>query len=489
MSSRKILLTAAVASMLIGLAAVATASPYHSASPPSMSFHLTYQGRLADASGNPVANQTLNAIFRIYEQASGGAAIWTQPRTISTDASGLFHTVLSIDPPLREGGVEAINNLWLGIQVASDPEMVPRQQLTGAPYAFTLVPGAGITGTVAHTQSPYAMLVVNNMGTGAGFVSRSEKGVGAAFTSEENHAVVIGGSALVESPNLRQIALNRWYDVNEAGIRYNVGSDPKGAVFDGMSLWVTESISNTVSRWRVADGAFLGRYPVGQYPVGAAFDGARLWVACRGDNTVHVLRMSDGTPIRTVAVGHQPNDIAFDGEHLWVTNDGNNTVSKVRAATYAVIGDYSVGQSPRIVIFDGLHVWVSNFGDNTVTVLNPENGATVATHAVGQQPVGLSYDGACVWVANSGSNTVSRLRASDGALLGTYAVGMGPRGLAFDGGHIWATNFEEDTVTKLRARDGEVVGTYPVGDGPRGVAFDGCNIWVVNGNEASLNEL
>jgi len=486
--SRKRAILVAV-SVLAALAIVAGVSAKLMAAPPPMVFHLTYQGRLADAAGNPVANQTVDMTFRIYEQPTGGTAVWTQDRAIPTDANGLFTTILSINPPLKEGGVEAINNLWLGVQAGSDPEMEPRQRLTGAPYAFTLVPGAGITGTVSHMEPPTAMLFISNMGTGTGLIARSEKGVGAAFTSAENHALVMGGSVLKESPNLRQIALHRWYEVNEAAIRYTVGEDPKGILFDGMSIWVTESVSNTVSRWRVADGALLGRYPVGHYPIGMAFDGARLWVACRNDNAVRVLRMTDGTLLRTIAVGTQPNGVSFDGRHMWVTNDGSNDVTKIRADTYSVVGTYPVGNNPRIAAFDGRSIWVTDFGDGTVTLLNPTNGSQIATYAVGSNPVGIAYDGACMWVANSGSHNVTRLRASDGAVLGTYPVGMGPRGLAFDGGHIWVTNFEEDTVTKLRARDGSLVGTYPVGDGPRGIAFDGCNMWVVNGNEASLVEM
>ncbi len=490
MKARKALLIAVmVATALTLLAIVSGAKEMPAAAPPPMVFHLTYQGRLADAMGIPIANSTLNAVFRIYEQATGGTPIWTQGRSITTDAQGLFTTLLSVDPPLKEGGVRAINDLWLGIQVESDPEMIPRQRLTGAPYAFTLIPGAAISGTVGAGDVPPAMVSINNMGTGAGLLVRSEKGIGAMITSAEGHALAVGGAVLMEGANLRRIALQRWYEVNEAGIRFPVGGEPKGAVFDGMSIWVTNSVSNTVTRRLVADGSVMGTYGVGQYPIGMAFDGARLWVACRGDNSVHVLRMSDGQALFTVAVGTNPNGIAFDGRHVWVVNEGSNNVTKIRAANGAVMGTYPCGSSPRLVAFDGSRIWVTNEASGTVTLIDPNTGAIDATYAVGTAPIGIIFDGACMWVANSGSNDVTRLRASDGAIVGTYAVGEGPRGLAFDGGHIWITNFAGDSVTKLRARDGSLVGAYPVGDGPRGITFDGCNMWVVNGNEASLVQL
>ena len=490
MRKRKaILLAVSVATALVTLMLVASVSARPAAAPPPMVFHVTYQGRLADASGNPVASQTVDMTFSSYEQATGGTAIWTQTREVTTDPDGLFTTILSIDPPLKEGGVEAINNLWLGIQVGSDPEMISRQRFTGAPYAFTLVPGAGISGTVNVGQQPGTVLLINNMGTGSGLVARSEKGAGALFTSGEGHALVVGGSVLLESPNLRQIALRRWYSVNEADIRFPVGQQPKGMLFDGMSMWVTESVSNTVSRRRVADGAWLGTYPVGNYPMGMAFDGARLWVACRNDNTIRALRMTDGQPLFTRTVGTHPNGICFDGRHIWVTNEGSNSVTKIRAADGTIVGTYPVGNSPRLVIFDGESIWVTNHGDGTVMALDPATGSQIGTYTVGMNPVGIAFDGATVWVANSGSDTVTRLRASDGGLLGTYNVGAGPRGLAFDGAHIWVTNFDDDTVTKLRARDGLEVDTYAVGDGPRGIAFDGCSMWVVNANDANLVQM
>jgi len=487
---RTILVVVFVVAALATLALVAQVAATPVAAPPPMVFHITYQGRLADASGNAVASQTLNMAFRVYEQSSGGTAIWTQNSAVATDANGLFTTLLSIDPPLKQGGVEAINNLWLGVQVGADPEMTPRQRLTGAPYAFTLIPGAAVSGTVSSGDQPGAMLVVNNMGTGGGLLARSEKGVGGLFTSGEGHALVVGGNMLLEGPNLRQIAMHRWYDVNQAGIRFPVSGQPMGIIYDGMSIWVTQATSNTVSRYLVADFTLRGTYSVGHFPIGMAFDGMRMWVACRDDNTVYALRMSDGATLFTRNVGTNPNGLCFDGRYIWVANEGSDNVHRIEAATGTVTGPYPVGDSPRLIAFDGRKIWVTNSGSNTVSVLNPANGSLVATYPVGTAPIGIAFDGAAMWIANSGSNNVTRLRASDGTPLGLpVAVGTEPRGVSFDGSHIWVTNFAADTVTKLRARDGSVVGTYAVGDGPRGIVFDGCNMWVVNSNDANLVQL
>ncbi len=462
-----------------------------------VSFPLTYQGRLTDNGGAPIASQTVNITFKLYQQAVGGTAVWTQAKSVTTNAEGLFTTVLTIDPPL---GIADLSNMWLGITVGTDAEMTPRQQVGGAPFAFTLVPGNGVTGSVDLGTWPSAIFAVTNSGTGHGLLARtdgqgigvfgsSKQGIGGYFTSDQGHALAVDGPVLSET-NLRRVALHRWYGVNEAGITFAVGGGPRGILFDGGSLWVTNSMSNTITRRRFTDGEFMGTYPVGTYPIGMAYDGARLWVANRGSNSVTRLMAATPAVSMTIAItGTAPNGLCFDGKHVWVVNDGSNNVVRLRAATGAYVSTHNVGTNPRLCTFDGTNIWVTNHGSNNVTVLKASDGSFVRTVAVGTNPVGVLFDGANVWVTNSGSNNISKIRASDGVVLGTYAVGQGPRGSTFDGFHIWVTNEDDGTVTKLRARDGALIGTYGVGAAPRGITFDGADIWVVNGEADSISKL
>ena len=45
-----------------------------------------------------------------------------------------------------------------------------------------------------------------------------------------------------------QIALLRWYEANESGATFNVGSHPYGVAFDGANIWVTNQDSGTVTK-------------------------------------------------------------------------------------------------------------------------------------------------------------------------------------------------------------------------------------------------
>ena len=50
------------------------------------------------------------------------------------------------------------------------------------------------------------------------------------------------------APNSNQIALLRWYDANQTGATFAVGTAPNGVAFDGANIWVPNNGSNTVNK-------------------------------------------------------------------------------------------------------------------------------------------------------------------------------------------------------------------------------------------------
>jgi len=459
----------------------------------TVKFPITYQGRLTDNTGKPVANTMLTFVFSVYGQPELGTAIWTQTSVLTTTAEGLFTAILEIDPPL---GIQDLSSMWLGVKVGTDDEMSPRQRLAGAPFAFTLVPGNGITGTIDAPSSTLRVfntgtgpaLVGHNLGQGIGVVGASQTGFGGFFASGQGHALVVNGPMLYKT-NLKQVALHRWYQANEANITFTVKISPTATFFDGSSIWVTNRGSDLVSHLRL-DGTLLGEYPVGNEPIGITYDGARIWVANDGDGTVTRMMAANPAISTTIAVGGSPNGLCFDGRYVWVTNRAGNNVVRVDATT-GVTNSVTVGASPRTCAFDGTYIWVTNYTGNTVTALL-KNGTVVRTVGVGNNPTGVVFDGANVWVTNYGSNSVTKIRPSDGTVLNTVSVGTGPRGITFDGYHIWVTNTDADTITKLRVLDDAVialgVNEAAVGAEPRGITFDGSDIWVANSGDGSISK-
>jgi DNA-binding beta-propeller fold protein YncE len=59
------------------------------------------------------------------------------------------------------------------------------------------------------------------------------------------------------------------------------------------------------------------------------FDGLHVWVANTLSNNVTKLRASDGANLGTFAVGTAPENLAFDGANIWVSNSASNALSKL----------------------------------------------------------------------------------------------------------------------------------------------------------------
>jgi hypothetical protein len=116
-----------------------------------------YQGRLEGASG-PV-----EVTFRLWEHETstiGASLMWEETKTV-TPTGGLFNTQLGDTNPLPPYDVDG-RALWLGVEVAGDGEMVPRQEVLPVPYAMSLRPPARITGR----EDTDPILNVRNFGDG-----------------------------------------------------------------------------------------------------------------------------------------------------------------------------------------------------------------------------------------------------------------------------------------------------------------------------------
>ena len=89
---------------------------------------LSYQGILADTAGIPKPDGSYSFAFRLYAVSSGGSPIWSETKTAQVK-HGLFSTILGSLTPIPDS-VRFDRQYWLGIQVASDPELSPRMQIT-----------------------------------------------------------------------------------------------------------------------------------------------------------------------------------------------------------------------------------------------------------------------------------------------------------------------------------------------------------------------
>jgi len=111
---------------------------------------INYQGKLMDSAGNSVSDGIYNIKFTLYDAGTGGTQLWsasttnglpggTPALTAVQVTNGLFSILLG-DQDLGHVTIpeEIFNNdnVYLGVTIESDTEMLPRKRLSAVPYAF-----------------------------------------------------------------------------------------------------------------------------------------------------------------------------------------------------------------------------------------------------------------------------------------------------------------------------------------------------------------
>ena len=98
---------------------------------------MNYQVMLTDDADQPLANESVQLVFRIYNVDAGGGSLWNETHNVVTNSIGVVSVVLGTYSPLS---LAFDGPLWL--QVAVDGEiMSPRRELTSAPYALSASAG------------------------------------------------------------------------------------------------------------------------------------------------------------------------------------------------------------------------------------------------------------------------------------------------------------------------------------------------------------
>jgi hypothetical protein len=237
--------------------------------------------------------------------------------------------------------------------------MAPRQALKATPYALSLRPGAQVAGNVFNPPLFNTVLLLENKSTTTGLdgadalraVAHSDwraavratgdKGPGGVFSSHAGFALVTHGPSLIENRTPQQIAMLRWYDVNNTIPSVNVGFGCDQSAFDGEHMWVTVWGTGKVVRIRASDMTVIGTYSAGTNPNPIIFDGDEIWVGSETSGQITKLRASDGSSAGSFSTGVSSHaGMAFDGTNVWVTNKDTDNVIKIRASDNAILGTY-----------------------------------------------------------------------------------------------------------------------------------------------------
>lgn len=117
---------------------------------------MSFQGLLTTPQGDAVADASYSVRIALYDDSLATSPVWSEQHNVSTSL-GVFDVVLGKSAPLT---FDASKSYWIGVTLGSDPEFVPRAQVTGAPFAF--LANSAVT---AESLSPTATGAVRSLNT------------------------------------------------------------------------------------------------------------------------------------------------------------------------------------------------------------------------------------------------------------------------------------------------------------------------------------
>jgi len=248
---------------------------------------INYQGKLTDNASEPLSG-TYTMTFRLYDVATGGTALDTDTQSVEV-TDGLFNTHIDFNQSYFDG-----RELWLGITVGSDSEMMPRYELSAVPYALSLKPGAVINGSVNGT----ILDVTNTYG---------DFGSGVSISTYGNHSG--GFCTTTYGYGSMGVLVGTWGNISGG-----VSSFTFGDISDGVSSFTEGNGSDGVSAETYGDrsdgvvGMTSGNYSYGVYAQTHGNDSAGVSTRTSGDNSDGVFARTYGENSRGVYADSAKSD-------------------------------------------------------------------------------------------------------------------------------------------------------------------------------------
>ena len=118
-----------IAALLAAALALAVAATCAAQIPQKMN----YQVMLTDDADQPLADQTVEMVFSIWDEGVSVLPLWTETQNVTTNSIGVVSVILGSVNPID---IDFDVPLWLEVEV--DGEVLsPRREIVGAPYALT----------------------------------------------------------------------------------------------------------------------------------------------------------------------------------------------------------------------------------------------------------------------------------------------------------------------------------------------------------------
>ena len=116
---------------------------------------VNYQGKVYQPSGAAVPDGAYKIAFSIYDVPTGGTALWTETYDALQVKGSAFHVLLGSINPIG-ASIFSSAERFLGVKLASDPELSPRQKIASVPYAMVAEKAATATVAASAAEATHA---------------------------------------------------------------------------------------------------------------------------------------------------------------------------------------------------------------------------------------------------------------------------------------------------------------------------------------------
>ena len=277
----------------------------------------SYQGTLRLADGS-LANGSFTVTVRLYTVVMAGTPLFEQPFAGVAVRDGVFNVVIGDDPNhVLPAGLFDNSQLFLGITVAPDPEMLPRQRLHPVPWAMQATTAATANALAPEGWTVNALRYIAN--SRQGVPQRADYPVDLhRFTVEALDAGTTPTSVDVNDPDLVRLC------ADEDGCEMRLSMRNRDANQAGTDL-LTASFPYHFSLGKTANGQRLWR-SVGFNDAGAPVAFAGLDGGNGSQNVISAgdCRLTDGFVLD--GVDHQDALIGFSVINWFGTYDSPNAV-------------------------------------------------------------------------------------------------------------------------------------------------------------------
>ncbi|MEK7633882.1 MAG: phage integrase SAM-like domain-containing protein, partial [Patescibacteria group bacterium] len=370
---------------------------------------LSFQGRLTDTLSNPITTAT-NVTFKLYSVSTGGTALYnTGACSVTPDGDGIFSSLIGSDCGAEIGNAifTENTNIYLGVTVASDAEMTPRQQIANVGYAINSETLQGLPPGTGTSVIPYINVDGNLL------IAAASPGIRSTYTSTD-FTLSSAKAAVIQAAGTGDVILQ--------------------ATESGTLKFRTGGATDTYTRITVDNAGLVG--------IGTTNPGQQLELTgdlkvggddiFMGTNTSGMLLVADGTNFNPVAMS---GDITIDGTGATAIGTDKVVEADLKVVDAAVdeecltyettTGDFewqtcgggvtadsldfidfedTLDLDANLILNQAAYTWVQNFtGDTTVGLTYNANSLTTGT-ALALSSTATTFNGELLTLSKTGAS-------------------------------------------------------------------------------------